>query len=75
MKLNLFREFQKDLNIVVSNEIMKTGSKNGIGRLIGFSALACAYILSKPFYNYYRGRLERKHKIKQLKIKGEFIMD
>ena len=75
MKLNLFRGFQKDLNIVVSNEIMKTGSKNGIGRIIGFSALACAYIISKPFYNYYKGRLERKYKIKQSKIKGEFIME
>jgi hypothetical protein len=74
MRLNLFREFKKDLNIAVSNEIVKAGSKNGIGKIILFGVFFTTYILSKPFYNYYKGRLERKYKIKELKKNGEYVL-
>jgi hypothetical protein len=74
MRLNLIREFTKDLNIVVSKEINKAGSKSEIRTIILFGLFFTTYIISKPFYNYYKGRLERKYKIQKLKKNGEFVL-
>ena len=74
MRFNLLKEFKRDLNIVVLNEMNYSGSKKGIGKIILFGLLFTTYILSKPFYNYYKGRLERKYKIKELKKSGEYVL-
>jgi len=74
MRFNLLKEFKRDLNIVVLNEMNYSGSKKGIGKIIFFGLFFTTYILSKPFYNYYKGRLERKYKIKELKKSGEYVL-
>ena len=74
MRFNLLKEFKRDLNIVVLNEMNYSGSKKGIGKIILFGLFFTTYILSKPFYNYYKGRLERKYKIKELKKSGEYVL-
>jgi hypothetical protein len=76
MKIHFYREFNKDLNYVVNREIKNLASPPSIKirNIIFLGFLFCSYLYSKPFYIYYKGRLERKYKIEELKKNGEFVL-
>ena len=74
MKLPGLKTFKNDLKIVVMNEIQNKNKGKGIKNGVMFMFMLFAYILSKPFFTYYKGRCERKFKILELKKKGEFII-
>lgn len=75
MKLNIIREFRKDFNIAFNNEVLKLGSRMEMKKIFLLGFLISGYIYSKPFFIFYKGKLERKYRIKDLKKKGEYILD
>ncbi len=76
MKLNPFRfysEFRKDLNLTVATEMQRFGKPSQLRTLILGCVFFIAYIYSKPFFIYYKGKCERKFRIEELKRNGEYI--
>lgn len=70
MKLNLSnftKSLNKDLKIIVHNQLNNKETDKGIKKLIYFSLMLSAFILSKPLYIYYKGKQERYFKIRELK--------
>jgi hypothetical protein len=70
MKINFIREFQKDLNIVIINKLHNKAhlsSSSYYFKGLYWVLAASFYIMAKPWYIYYIGKLERKFKIKKLK--------
>jgi hypothetical protein len=75
MKLNIIKEFKKDFTIAFYNEIQKLGSRMEMRKVFLLGFLIMGYIYSKPFYIFYKGRLERKYKLKQLKKNDLYVLD
>jgi len=66
--LSLFtKSLNKDLKIIVHNQLNNKETNKGINKLIYFSLMLTTYILSKPLYIYYKGKYERYFKIRELK--------
>ncbi len=73
MKINFIKEFNKDLGIVISNKIQNKDFTSKKGFYWGGFLLS--YILLKPWYIYYKGKLERKVRLKKLKDEGKYILN
>jgi hypothetical protein len=61
------KSLNKDLKIIVHNQLNNTPVNKGTNKIIYFSLLLTTYILSKPLYIYYKGKYERYIKIRELK--------
>jgi hypothetical protein len=77
MKINFLREFRKDLNIVIIDKLHKKEHKHSsssYNKGIIWGLALIFYILAKPWYIYYKGKLERNYKIKKLKEKEMYSL-
>lgn len=71
MKFNLIKEFKKDLNDSVANNLRQsTNTKHTILFLIAFGI----FIFSKPYFMYYKGYLDRKRRIEILKKEEKWVL-
>ena len=75
-RLNFLKEFNKDLHTVIVNKVHRKGNyidRNNYNRFY-WTFLTFIYIISKPWYIYYKGKVERKYRIKKLKEESKFVL-
>jgi hypothetical protein len=69
---NLIRNFKRDLEIAIKNDIRRNSENASRLAFIGF--LLTGYIFSRPFMVYYHGYKERLNKIEDLKQDEKFVL-
>ena len=73
---NPFKEFKKDFNKAVLNDIEISRTKKvAIKNIFLFCGFLGIFILAKPLFIYYKGYYERLEKIEQLKKNYKYVLD
>lgn len=73
ININILKQFRKDLETAITNDIMK-GKSPRKHTIIAVVSLF-SYIMFKPSYIYYMGYLDKKKKLAELKKKNEYVLN